>query len=250
MGPLYAVYIALLAAGADSDADPATVTAFARHACPTGPFGPVGALLFLLGEGAPATGVATFLSETGPRLAAELRRRPQPMRADPREIVAGRIDWAATTKGRASGDPAAASRYVCRVNRPDYDQLENQLFCYLLRAVEQSLAHVSSAGLIEVGSVGAARDGASLRDAADCLHRIRRALPPTGAITMPSRIDEGHLRAADTTRSPEYARLVPLYAHYRDLVESPCRGYWRHCLRTALPLPSSIRALLPPGAWG
>jgi hypothetical protein len=190
-----------------------------------GPLADLGVLLFLLDNG-----TGDFLAQEAPRLASLLRRRSERVSVPLDGRIRGRVDWQATTRARMQSTQA----YVCRNARPDYDQLENQYFVFVLHTI---LGCVRQVGLKDhalcwgeapepILGVLAARRGN--------WERIQHLLP-SGGITLPRQITAAHERAIQQARLREYQAIPRVWTLYSHYILLPNETAWQDALQKSMP---------------
>jgi len=214
----------------------------------------IGATYFLLDVPdpslpAPSVSVERFITYTLGRLLQQLSRVTERQRVAYTGRVHGRIDWPYTIKARYTEeyDP---SRYVCREVRRRYDTLENQLLKYLVEEIRACLLAVPrvmrDGGCYYPAGIGSAHppDATAIR-----LGRMETALNRARyhvryrEITRPLAPTAEHLLSAERSRQEEYAELVQVYRHYRQMFSAPTRWqYLARAGRRVLPLPARADA--------
>ena len=197
----------------------------------------------------PFAGVNDFILHTAPTLLGQLNRTTQSRRLILHGRTRGKVDWSATYKARYSED-SNPTIFVCLQSWRRFDRLENQLFVYLLNALQNCLRRVPrwlwdwqawGSGLqdeeepvegqpLEIGDFFAL-----------LAHRLRlyRAHISLQEIPIPKVISSRHLRAACTSKNELYASLADFYDCYQKVVGYPDWQSWSAALSATLPIPAS-----------
>lgn len=216
-----------------------------------GPWGALSALIYLFGaperkEGACVSGL---LDEVLPRLMPQLTSTTIRHKVELYAGIRGRVDWAATTKGRleAGGNDAL---FISQESRRLYDQAENQLLKFVLARTLACVERIPAPlgrWLVQVRG----NDGAPgrLSPAQEELERMRgklaRALKAARMreIETPRSISDHQLAAARTAKNDLYHYTAEVYERYRAVVEAGDWPRWAHALRSAAPLPPEVDEL-------
>lgn len=185
----------------------------------------------------------TLVTRQIDRLLRQLNHVTTQREVEQRGRVRGRIAWPATQRARFTqpGDPG---RYVCREVHNWYDRPENQLIKFMLDRVAACLKAVP--GPLRAGAAYFPRQGGRAPlPSAERLARIEAALlamqhsPRLQRISMPHRITNEHLLAAETAPLAEYRALARMYARYQSVVASGGLGGLIGVGRRVLLLPGS-----------
>jgi hypothetical protein len=223
---------------------------FQRAARLSGLLGGMTAVGFLLYRSAePRTAnVRRFLFEIAPVLLQQFNHVSQTRRVELHSHTRGRIDWASTYKARYVRD-ANPALFVCLPSWRGFDLPENQLFKYMLQAVQHCLDRVKPA-LRSWHAWGSAVQQAAAplpvgAELAALAHRVRTNSTHIHIrdVEVPPAINGYHLLAARTSKNELYAQVADLYDLYHAVVEAPDREQWQTIVGAVLPL-------LPPSADG
>jgi hypothetical protein len=221
---------------------------FQRAARLPGLLGGMTAIGFLLYRSAePRTpSVKHFLFETAPVLLQQFNHVSQARRVTLHGHARGRIDWAGTYKARYAQD-ASPALFVCLPSWRGFDLPENQLFKYMLQAVQHCLDRIEPS-VRSWHAWGAAVQQAAApqpigAELAALAHRVRIYSTHIHLrdIEVPPAISGHHLLAARTSKNELYTQVADLYDLYHAIVEAPDRAQWQTIIGAVLPL-------LPPSA--
>jgi hypothetical protein len=260
---------------------PSDPAAFRKLVGPGGPLWPLTAACFLLYRPAELpqqkqkssglsenAGVRRFILYTSPVLLGQLNRTTQSRRVLMRGRTRGKVDWPATYKRRFSED-SNPSVFVCLQSWRRFDRPENQLFVYLLRAVQDCLRSVprwlwdwqawglnlqdeeAEGGMenIQRGEAEEAEiekiensDPMEIGDFfALLVHRLRllRGHIALQEIAVPQAVSSRQLMAATTSKNELYSELADFYDLYQAVVGYPEWVSWRQVVMETLPMPES-----------
>ncbi|MEM7127958.1 MAG: hypothetical protein AAF702_16610 [Chloroflexota bacterium] len=211
--------------------------------------------------------VTSFLDAVVPALLTQLNRTMTPVKVKSTKAIRGKIDWASTLKARYSSNDSQDT-FICTRNDRQFDRLENQLLKYVLHNIEGSIARVLprmahwqpsclqplhrdfNPSVVDEETTATARwltSGSTVQNetislGGYCYHqqvRVRTSLRNAYLtnVSLPSRVHQGHLLAAQNTKSHLYLRVVEVYEAHHRLVAMPNLTHWRATLEQVLPLP-------------
>jgi hypothetical protein len=232
----------------------ADAAVFQQLVGPGGRLGWLTATCFLLyhPDDEAAACVHRFVLHTAPVLLQQLNRVTKPQRVMLDDRVRGKIDWSATYKSRASGT-VSPTTFICLQSWRQFDQLENQLFKYLLHHIRVCLDQVPASimswrvwnNTMHENMTSAAPIGEYLAYLADRV-RTFNASVYLQHIALPIAISEQHLAAARTAKNKLYLAVANLYDLYSATVSVPDYESWAAMLSQSLPSPHNA----PTAAFG
>jgi hypothetical protein len=260
---------------------PADPPAFRKLVGPGGHLWPLTAACFLLyrpivqplqeQKSSATTEIASvkrFVLYTSPVLLGQLTRTTQARRVVLHGRTRGKVDWSATYKARYSEDSNPAV-FVCLQSWRRFDRPENQLFVYLLKAVQDCLRGVprwlwdwqawgfrlqeeeEGEDFQRGGAENAKKELENTNPLeigdffALLAHRLRllRGHIALQEIVIPQTVNSRQLLAATTSKNELYSELADFYALYQSVVGYPEWESWRQVLMETLPMPESAREI-------
>ena len=187
-----------------------------------------------------------FLFEIAPVLLQQFNHVSQTHRVTLHGHTRGRVDWAGTYKARYAQDTNPAL-FVCLPSWRGFDLPENQLFKYMLHALQHCLDRVvSDMRSWHAWGPTVRKDDRPLHvgdELATLAHRVRTfsAHVYVRDIELPPAVNGQHLLAARTSKNELYTQVADLYDLYHTVVDVPDRQKWQTIVGAVLPL-------LPPSA--
>ena len=182
---------------------------------------------FLLGPGdsdSGTTSVQSFVHETLAPLVRKITCRTELRVREYRGKVRGRVLWPATVKNRVTGE-VDPTRFVCRDVRRRFDTPENQLLKFMVEAIHRCIESVPDT-LAHGFCCRRGRDGAASETVGETLDHLLCQLNRCARharlrqVASPKAITPAHLRAAESSKTEEYAIVAALYRRYEQAMRS------------------------------